>query len=86
MPGIKEAAALVIGRQRMRRVRNSQAILVDEARLFAIRAREPAEEVIEGAVLHHHDHHMFKLRSAGRWERSSLCWCYRDARDCAGEG
>ena len=50
------AAALEVGRERMRRVRDAASVEVRQAGLLAVRAGQPAEEVVERPVLHHHDH------------------------------
>ena len=52
MVGIAERASLEIGCQRVRRVHAARRIGIAEAGLLAVGPWNPAEEMIEGAVLH----------------------------------
>src|SRR3954463_14407354 len=63
-------AALIVGRQRVGRVRHAVAIQIGEARLHAIGAGQPPEEVIEGAVLHHHHDDVIDAGVDGVWQRA----------------
>ena len=55
--GVLQVTPLPVGRDRIGVVHGSGLVRVAEARLLAVGAGHPAEEVIEGAVLHHQDHH-----------------------------
>ena len=52
MVGIGMSASLVIGCQRICRMRNTVGVDIGQPSLPAIRARQPPEQVIERAVLH----------------------------------
>src|SRR5258708_3051425 len=55
MIGIWMRTARIVGRQRVRRMRNPLRIKERQTRLPPSGAREPSEEVIEAAVLHGHN-------------------------------
>src|SRR5207249_8141092 len=48
-------AALEVRRERKGLMRSARGVRERETRLLAVRVRQPAEQVVEGAVLHHHD-------------------------------
>jgi hypothetical protein len=55
--GVLVATSLEVRRERIRRLRDTVRIRVHEPGLRAVAARQPAEQVIEGAILHHqYDH------------------------------
>jgi hypothetical protein len=49
-------APLVVGREFGRGMRDAGVILIGEPCLFRVCRRMPAQQVIEAAILHHHDH------------------------------
>ena len=53
MIGIRMAAPLKVGRERVSQVWDPSLVKIFQPRLPAIRVRQPAEEVIEGPILHH---------------------------------
>jgi hypothetical protein len=61
---VREAATLEIRRQRVSRMCGSALVEVGQPGLPAVGARKPAEEVVEGAVLHHHDDDVIESRPA----------------------
>jgi hypothetical protein len=67
--GIRVAAALEVG-QVVGGPRNAVPIRVLEPRLLTVGTRQPAEEMVEGAVLHHADDHVVDARLLRPRERT----------------
>jgi len=63
--GIGVRAALEVGRERVGPVRHARRVEVRDPRLFPVGARKPAHDVVERAVLHHHDDDVVDARGAG---------------------
>ena len=53
----------------MRRVRRTAGITVTESGLLSVRTGKPAEEVVERAVLHHHDYDVLESGGVRRRQR-----------------
>jgi hypothetical protein len=64
--GVRVGAALVIGREPDGLVRHAVLVEVDEAFLPTVGLRQPAEEVVERPVLHHHDDDVLDAGILGR--------------------
>ena len=80
-------ATLVVRGEPMGRVGNARAVEVGQARLHAVRPRKPAEEVVEGAVLHHEEHDVLDARQSRRRQHGRLGQPGPDAPEAAeGEG
>src|SRR5262249_6775106 len=62
-------AALKVGREGVRRVRNVVSIQEGQAGLTAVSAGQPAQEVIERSVLHHHEDDVIDPRQLRRRQR-----------------
>src|SRR5207302_11405923 len=62
MVGVAVAATLKVRGQRERGMRDTGGIRVREPFLPAVRPGEPAEEMVEGAVLHHEYDHVIDPR------------------------
>ena len=87
-------AALEVGRERIRLVRDAVRVEIRQPRLLAVGSRQPAGEMVERAVLHHHDddvvdpglsrlrqRHRSRCRRAGeRAERAGACERARGGR------
>jgi hypothetical protein len=54
-------------------MRRPERVDIPQARLSAVGTVEPAEEVIEGAVLHHDDDHVLDARGLRRDQRRPRC-------------
>ena len=84
--GIRVRAALVVGRQRVRRVGCARRVDVRESRLFPVGAGQPAHDVVERPVLHHHDDDVVDPRGAGLGQARRRGGARHGAeRACAGE-
>ena len=65
-------AALEIGREPMRPMRNAGGVEVGEAALVPVGTRHPAEEMIERSVFHHHHDDVFDARCLRRRQGHTL--------------
>src|SRR5262249_40638483 len=65
-------AASEIRGQRVRLVRQAALVEVGQAGLPAVRVGEPAELMVEAAVLHHHYHHVIDARLLRRRQSALL--------------
>ena len=68
----RDARTLEIWRERIGRMGSAHAIRVGESLLPSVRAIEPAQQVIERAVLHHHDDDVVDPRALRQRQRGAL--------------
>src|SRR4029077_10367821 len=69
---IKKATALIIRRERVGLMRAAGAIFKCQPGLLSVRARQPAKEMVEGPVFHHHHDHMLEPGRVRRRQRLRL--------------
>src|SRR5262249_11440331 len=69
--GVRVAAACVIRTKGKSGVSGPVTVGVTEAGLFSVGAGEPAQKVVEAAILHRHDDDVFNTRGIRRWLRGS---------------
>src|SRR5262249_61827008 len=58
MGGIRVAAAGIVGRKGVSRMRDAVLVPVTESRLLTVRSRDPTEKVVETAIFHGDDHNV----------------------------
>src|SRR5262249_42979770 len=59
MGGIRVAAAGIVGRKEVSRMRDASLVPVTESRLLTVRSRDPTAKAVEIAILHGDDHDVF---------------------------
>jgi len=85
MVGVGLSAALEVRSQLVRRMARAVRIEVGEPGLLAVRARKPAEEVIEGPVLHHEHDDMTDVLGLRHPWRDARSPAFVDGRAAADE-
>jgi hypothetical protein len=85
MIGIRVAAPLEVRREGMSRVRDAVRVGVLQTRLLAVRAGQPAEQMVERTVLHHHDDDVVDPGPRRRRQRAARVQAGYSSRGAAGE-